>query len=338
MWKCMWEKYNMKMKIFAGVLIFCISISPVVAKKGNTPHTTNKSAQVDTNKKIDTVVVVKTVIKTDTLLIMEKGSNIKSEDNVDRSTNCLNKGLGAISVLVNLITLITIIAIAIGLFEYDKWRKIRKVAERASNNIKRIEKEVQEKGAGITNQISSLIHNNIKRIEKEVQEKGAGITDQISSLIGKPSKELTEQLDELSKKIEFLENMGLPLKFQDYMNRGIALYFEGKYEIALKAFDEAIKLAPKDAIVWDNKGLMLNKLGKYEEAMQAHNKAIGLDPKNATAWYNKACIYSLKSDKNNAFKILSKAIELDANFKEQAKKDEDFESLWNDEDFKRIVG
>jgi len=53
--------------------------------------------------------------------------------------------------------------------------------------------------------------------------------------------------------------------------------------------------------------------------------------------YNKACACSLKEDKENALKHLSKATDLDAKYKEDAKSDEDFKNLWDDDDFKRVV-
>jgi len=48
-------------------------------------------------------------------------------------------------------------------------------------------------------------------------------------------------------------------------------------------------------------------------------------------------IYSLKGDRGNALKHLSKAIELNPEYKELAKKDEDFKILWDDEEFKNIT-
>ena len=64
-------------------------------------------------------------------------------------------------------------------------------------------------------------------------------------------------------------------------NKGIALYSQGKYNEAIKAYDEAIKLDPKYAMAWNNKGLALNSQGKYNEAIKAYDEAIKLDPKYA---------------------------------------------------------
>ena len=120
-------------------------------------------------------------------------------------------------------------------------------------------------------------------------------------------------------------------------NKGIALGKRGKLDEAIKYFDEAIKINPNYAEAWSNKGVALGKLSKLDEAIKCFDKAIKIDPNYDKAWYNKACVYALKGDKENTFKNLSKAIELDAKSKEDAKKDRDFKSLWNDKDFKRIV-
>ena len=87
-----------------------------------------------------------------------------------------------------------------------------------------------------------------------------------------------------------------------------------------------------------NKGVALGKLGRIDEAVKAYDKAIEIKPDFAEASYNAACTYCLKGDKENALRNLSKAIKSDAKCKEYAKKDEDFKNLWDDEDFKRLVG
>ncbi|MFH1228653.1 MAG: hypothetical protein V1701_12235 [Planctomycetota bacterium] len=57
----------------------------------------------------------------------------------------------------------------------------------------------------------------------------------------------------------------------------------------------------------------------------------------AGASYMKACAYSLKGDKKNSLENLSYTISFDSKYKEKAKKDDAFKSLWEDEDFKKLV-
>jgi tetratricopeptide (TPR) repeat protein len=40
-----------------------------------------------------------------------------------------------------------------------------------------------------------------------------------------------------------------------------ALHFQGKYDEAILAYDEAIRLDPEDALAWNNKGLALHSQG-----------------------------------------------------------------------------
>jgi len=124
----------------------------------------------------------------------------------------------------------------------------------------------------------------------------------------------------------------------DLATMGIILRELGHDEEALQAFEKATKENPHNAMVWFCKGLALCKLNRYEEALKAFEKTIELCPDNHTAWYVRACLYSVKGDRANALANLSKAIELNTKYKETAKKEEDFKTLWDDEDFKRIVG
>jgi Flp pilus assembly protein TadD len=55
--------------------------------------------------------------------------------------------------------------------------------------------------------------------------------------------------------------------------KGIALGNQGKYDEALKAFDEAIRIDPKLAGAWNNKGVLLDVLGRTSEANVAKAKA-----------------------------------------------------------------
>ena len=73
----------------------------------------------------------------------------------------------------------------------------------------------------------------------------------------------------------------------DWLNKGNSLADQSKYDEALKAYDEAIRLDPNYAAAWNNKGNSLADQSKYDEALKAYDEAIRLDPNFAQAWYNK---------------------------------------------------
>jgi tetratricopeptide (TPR) repeat protein len=81
----------------------------------------------------------------------------------------------------------------------------------------------------------------------------------------------------------------------------------------------------------------LAKLGRFDEALISVNKGIELAPNFFAGIYNRACIFCLKGDKVNALADLKKAIELNPGIKNHAKMDEDFRSMFEDEDFKNLT-
>ena len=67
------------------------------------------------------------------------------------------------------------------------------------------------------------------------------------------------------------------------------------------------------------------------------NKIIEIDIAFHSAYYNKACAYSIKKDSEKAIKFLRKSILLEPHSKELAKKDEDFDSIKELNEFKELT-
>jgi tetratricopeptide (TPR) repeat protein len=124
-----------------------------------------------------------------------------------------------------------------------------------------------------------------------------------------------------------------------YVGRGQCLVALKRYDEALKSLDKATTLDPNSANAWNIKGLVQAELKQYDAAIASCSKAIEMSPpQHRGIWvYSRACIYALKGDKVNALADLKQAIELMPNFKEQAKKDDNFKSLQNDPDFKQLT-
>jgi tetratricopeptide (TPR) repeat protein len=136
-----------------------------------------------------------------------------------------------------------------------------------------------------------------------------------------------------------------PEEGSNWIGKGQMLAALNRNDEALSAFDKALKMRPERTDVWSMKGWVQGKMGKYDDAIRSCNKAIELLPKDDANYtnemakyaYNRACVYALKGDKASTFADLKKAIELDPSFKSLALKDEDFESLNSDADFKELV-
>jgi len=141
-----------------------------------------------------------------------------------------------------------------------------------------------------------------------------------------------EALKDIDKLIKIQPDTAL-----NFILKGQTLYAMEKYEEAFISFDKATSLDPKRPDVWGMKAGALAKTGKFDDAIVAINKGLELAPNDPTNFYNRACIYCLKGDKVNALSDLKKAISMNPSFKEQARKDEDFKSLYDDEDFKKLT-
>ncbi len=117
-------------------------------------------------------------------------------------------------------------------------------------------------------------------------------------------------------------------------------YVQGEYkhyDESLATIEKLVTMQPDTASNWGFKGALLSSMNKYEEGISSYNMAIKLDPNQAEYIYNRGCAYCLKGDKVNALADLKRAISFNPQLKSWAPKDEDFKSLWDDEDFKKLT-
>ncbi len=97
-------------------------------------------------------------------------------------------------------------------------------------------------------------------------------------------------------------------------NYGVILNEQKRHDEAVKAFDKALKLDPKNAMVHWNKCYTLWLAGRYEEAEKAGRKAVKIDPKSPEAWLNlgAACVKLEKMEE--AVECWEKALRLRPDF------------------------
>ena len=61
---------------------------------------------------------------------------------------------------------------------------------------------------------------------------------------------------------------------KDWFNKGVVYFENNKFEEAIMAYNEAIKIDPSLAEAFTNKGNALIVLGKYEDALKNYEEAI----------------------------------------------------------------
>ncbi|MGC1121573.1 MAG: tetratricopeptide repeat protein [Candidatus Methanofastidiosia archaeon] len=130
-----------------------------------------------------------------------------------------------------------------------------------------------------------------------------------------------EAVKACQKAIEIFESLETSKKTDNIKECADAWYTIGsalddlkEHKKALRAYERAIGLDPRDVRFWNNKGVTLYNLGEYKKALKAYERAIALDPKKATVWSGKgAILYNLKryEEASKAYEI---AINLNRNY------------------------
>jgi tetratricopeptide (TPR) repeat protein len=95
-----------------------------------------------------------------------------------------------------------------------------------------------------------------------------------------------------------------------YNNRGNAYTTKGEYDLAIRDYDQSIKLNPMYAKPFNNRGVAYQKKGEYDLAVENFDAAIKIDPNYADAFYNRANTYQKKSDYRRAVEDFDEAIRL----------------------------
>lgn len=101
-----------------------------------------------------------------------------------------------------------------------------------------------------------------------------------------------------------------------FYNRGEKLKKLERYEEAIAAYEQAIKIQPKYCEAWYAKAYLLYKLQRDEEALVAYEQVIQLQPDEAHAWYVKGWILGELKRYDEAIASYDKAIAIDENLYE----------------------
>ncbi len=88
---------------------------------------------------------------------------------------------------------------------------------------------------------------------------------------------------------------------------GWQLWQGQQYDAAIKKFEEAVELAPKNTNAWNGLGWSQFNSGHADEAVRSFQKVVALDPKHPAALNGLGQIALMKRDYKNAEKYLLKA-------------------------------
>jgi predicted O-linked N-acetylglucosamine transferase (SPINDLY family) len=118
-----------------------------------------------------------------------------------------------------------------------------------------------------------------------------------------------------------LEAYDLALKIQPedvevLINKGSTCNDIKDYVLALDVLEKAIKKTPNIPEAWSNKGIALNNLNLYQEAISAYDEAIRLNPRFYEAWSNKSAPLNKLKRFLEAFEACDVALNLKPDYAE----------------------
>lgn len=94
---------------------------------------------------------------------------------------------------------------------------------------------------------------------------------------------------------------------QKYVDAGIEKCELGKYDQALKDFNDALKLKPNDANLYDLRGMAYRCKNMEDQAIKDFEKAMQLDPKFGRPYRNRAMIHFDRGEFDKSLADLEKA-------------------------------
>ncbi|MDQ2714558.1 MAG: serine/threonine-protein kinase [Chloroflexota bacterium] len=108
------------------------------------------------------------------------------------------------------------------------------------------------------------------------------------------------------------EALGLsPRNFHAWNGKGTALYNQGNYRKAYEAFQRATEIDQDSAVVWVSAGLALHRLQRYQQALVHFERALSIDPRYVAAWNGKADTQLDMSLSNEAIASYEQALDYD---------------------------
>ncbi len=94
---------------------------------------------------------------------------------------------------------------------------------------------------------------------------------------------------------------------KDYMISGNMLAGEGKYDAAVKSYQQAIQMNPNSAEAYSLMGSALAQAGKYREAEEALRKAVAIKPNFGEGYYHLGTFLKSQGKESEAQEAFRKA-------------------------------
>jgi Flp pilus assembly protein TadD len=150
---------------------------------------------------------------------------------------------------------------------------------------------------------------------------------------------LEQKVKDMQAQVTLLESVQGPPGASAWMQAASRLKEAGKYELAVKAWMEVIKLEPDNASAYNSAGVVLGKhLGDLDGAEQLYWKALDVKPDFYAAIYNLACTDARRGRRERAIRLLAVAVLDNDRYQQLATIDRAFDPYRDDAEVAGILG
>lgn len=115
-----------------------------------------------------------------------------------------------------------------------------------------------------------------------------------------------------------LNDLSLPVKDREkfFNERGVGYFRKKEWDLALSDFSEAIKINPRDNVLWANRADTYRNKKEFNLALDDSKRSIELNPKNKRNYYVRGLIYYDQNNYDFAIPEFGEAIKLDPKYDE----------------------
>ena len=151
--------------------------------------------------------------------------------------------------------------------------------------------------------MQTKLANKISVTEQEIDSFKYDTISQLKEIVGEAQiilDELQQQNQKADAQIEKLQSDTLiqyssaksdnsePLMMaNDYAKQADKFFFEGRLKEAVHSYNQALKIHPEMADVWNNRGVVLTKMKMYEDAIASYDRGLQIRADYADAWNNR---------------------------------------------------
>ncbi|MDE5077555.1 MAG: tetratricopeptide repeat protein [Trichodesmium sp. St2_bin6] len=158
-------------------------------------------------------------------------------------------------------------------------------------------------------EIDSFKYDTVSQLKQIIVDTQV-ILDELKEESGK-AEERIEQLQQ-DTLIQFSSEQGdnsEPLMMaKDYAKKADTFFFSGQFKEAINAYNQALKIHPKMADVWNNRGVALTRLKIFDEAISSYDRALQIRADYADAWNNRGVCLAKIQKYQEAVKSYNQAI------------------------------